>query len=115
MDQTAIDAGVGEVPDHTVDTNIPTTQDHRHHHSYPHDRHYHPPSRRYVASENVLRSYPLVGEAPPPPSSSSIRLPTLLSQQQQQQRSSIGTLNISAPHPPLHTHPEGWNVFQEKG
>ena len=66
MDQKVLDAGIGEVPSHPVDPNIPSLNGghHNHHH---------------VISDNIARSYPLVGES----TSSNTGMATLSSQQQQ--------------------------------
>ena len=95
MDPKAIDAGVGEVPFHAVDTNIPNINGG------------HQP--RHIVSENVLRNYPLVGESTP---TSNTGMTTLLSHhpptQQQQHRSPSG--NVSMPDP---THHQSGHIVRE--
>ena len=93
MDPKAIDAGVGEVPSHPVDINIPSINGG------------HQP--RHVVSENVVRCYPLVGESVP---SSTPGITTFSPQQHpMQQRSPAGSFPMPAP-----THHIGHIVREQR-
>ena len=74
MDPRVIDAG--EVPNNAVDTNIPRMHGGNH-----------PPPRNpyhHVVSEDVLRSYPLVGELHPSTSTTTAVSSSMVFQKQQQ-------------------------------
>ena len=81
MDPRALDAGVGEVPNHPVDTDNPNINGT--HHS------------RHVLPESVLRSYPLVSELAP---ASNRGVTTLLpSSPTFPHRPASGVLSVPAP------------------
>ena len=94
MDPKALDAGVGEVPNHPVDINNPNVNGG------------HQP--RHVLSENVLRSYPLVAELGPP---SNAEITTLLPPAHPtfQHRSSSGASSMPAP-----THHSGHIITDKR-
>ena len=93
MDPKALDAGVGEIPNHPVDTNNPNINGG------------HQP--RHVLSENVLRSYPLVSDLAP---SSNTGITTLVPPSPTfQHRSISGASSIPAP-----THHSGHIVTDKR-
>ena len=105
MDPRVIDAG--EVPNNAVDTNIPRMHGGNH-----------PPPRNpyhHVVSENVLRSYPLVGELHPTTSPTTAVSSSMVFQKQQKVQHQYGRSSSSTIVPttaPTHHHHPG-NVVPE--
>ena len=93
MDPRALDAGVGEVPSHPVDTNNPNING------------AHP--TRHVLPDSVLRSYPLVSELAP---TSNTGITTLLPPSPTfPHRQSSGLLSMPAP-----THHSGHIITDKR-